>query len=170
MINNVTLIGRLTKDVELKYTGSGLAVAQFTLAVARDFSSKNGERETDFINCVAWQKSAETLANYVKKGSLIGVVGRIQTRNYENNQGQKVYITEVVVERFNFLEKKDGNQQQGNQQFGNQQRNNQQFGNQQSFGGNQQYNNQQNFNNQQSFGNQNPFGGSVEIGSDDLPF
>lgn len=160
MMNNVAMIGRLTRDPELKYTSTGVAVTQFSLAVARDFSSKNGERETDFINCVAWQKPAETLANYVKKGSLIGVVGRIQTRNYENNQGQKVYVTEVVVERFNFLEKKDDNQQQGNQQFGNQQ----------SFGGNQQYNNQQNFNNQQSFGNQNPFGGSVEIGSNDLPF
>lgn len=144
MINNVTLIGRLTKDVELKYTGSGLAVAQFTLAVARDFSSKNGEKETDFINCVMWRKSAETLANYAQKGSLIGVVGRIQTRNYENNQGQKVYVTEVVAERFNFLEKKTESAQT---------------------------NSQPSFSNQQASNNQrNPFGGTVEIGTNDLPF
>ena len=90
MINNVVLVGRLTKDPYLLYTSSGTAVATFTLAVNRNFSSQNGEKETDFINCVIWRKSAEILANYAKKGSLIGVTGRIQTRNYENQQGQRV--------------------------------------------------------------------------------
>ena len=114
MINNVTLIGRLTKDVELKYTPANQAVAQFTLAVNRTFKNANGERESDFINCVIWRKSAENFANFVKKGALIGITGRIQTRNYENAQGQRVYVTEVVAENFQMLESR--NQQQGQQQ------------------------------------------------------
>lgn len=116
MINNVTLVGRLTKDPELKYTGSGTAVATFTLAVNRNFTNASGEREADFVNCVIWRKPAETLANYAKKGTLIGVVGRIQTRNYENQQGQKVYVTEVVCDNFQLLEPKKDNQQ-NNQSF-----------------------------------------------------
>ena len=114
MINNVTLVGRLTKDVELKYTPANQAVAQFTLAVNRTFKNANGERESDFINCVIWRKSAENFANFVKKGALIGITGRIQTRNYENQQGQRVYITEVIAENFQMLESR--NQQQGQQQ------------------------------------------------------
>ena len=114
MINNVTLIGRLTKDVELKYTPANQAVAQFTLAVNRTFKNANGERESDFINCVIWRKSAENFANFVKKGALIGITGRIQTRNYENQQGQRVYVTEVIAENFQMLESR--NQQQGQQQ------------------------------------------------------
>ena len=114
MINNVTLVGHLTKDVELKYTPANQAVAQFTLAVNRTFKNANGERESDFINCVIWRKSAENFANFVKKGALIGITGRIQTRNYENTQGQRVYVTEVVAENFQMLESR--NQQQGQQQ------------------------------------------------------
>ena len=114
MINNVTLIGRLTKDVELKYTPANQAVAQFTIAVNRTFKNANGERESDFINCVIWRKSAENFANFVKKGALIGITGRIQTRNYENAQGQRVYVTEVVAENFQMLESR--NQQQEQQQ------------------------------------------------------
>ena len=114
MINNVTLVGRLTKDVELKYTPENQAVAQFTLAVNRTFKNANGERESDFINCVIWRKSAENFANFVKKGALIGITGRIQTRSYENAQGQRVYVTEVVAENFQMLESR--NQQQGQQQ------------------------------------------------------
>ena len=114
MINNVTLVGRLTKDVELKYTPANQAVAQFVLAVNRTFKNANGERESDFINCVIWRKSAENFVNFVKKGALIGITGRIQTRNYENQQGQRVYITEVVAENFQMLESR--NQQQGQQQ------------------------------------------------------
>ena len=114
MINNVTLVGRLTKDVELKYTPANQAVAQFTLAVNRTFKNANGERESDFINCVIWRKSAENFANWAKKGALIGITGRIQTRNYENAQGQRVYVTEVIAENFQMLESR--NQQQGQQQ------------------------------------------------------
>lgn len=104
MINNVVLVGRLTKDPDLRYTASGNAVSTFTLAVNRNFTNQSGNREADFINCVIWRKSAETLANYAKKGTLLGVTGRIQTRNYENQQGQRVYITEVVAENFQLLE------------------------------------------------------------------
>ena len=104
MINNVVVVGRLTRAVDLRYTSNGTAYASFTLAVDRDFKNQNGEKETDFINCVMWRKPAENLANYTKKGSLIGVEGRIQTRNYDNQQGQRVYVTEVLAERFHFLE------------------------------------------------------------------
>ena len=104
MINNVVLVGRLTRDPELKYTGNNIAVASFSLAVNRNFKDANGERETDFINCVIWRQQAENLANWAKKGALIGITGRIQTRNYENQQGQRVYVTEVVADNFQMLE------------------------------------------------------------------
>ncbi|HAR0962843.1 TPA: single-stranded DNA-binding protein, partial [Enterococcus faecium] len=103
MINNVTLVGRLTKDPDLRYTASGTAVATFTLAVNRNFTNQNGNREADFINCVIWRKPAETMATLAKKGILIGVVGRIQTRTYDNQQGQRVYVTEVVADNFQLL-------------------------------------------------------------------
>ena len=114
MINNVTLVGRLTKDVELKYTPANQAVVQFVLAVNRTFKNANGERETDFINVVIWRQSAENFAKWAKKGALIGITGRIQTRNYENQQGQRVYITEVIADNFQMLESRS--QQQGQQQ------------------------------------------------------
>lgn len=104
MLNNVCLVGRLTKDSELRYTQSNQAVATFTLAVNRNFKSQNGERESDFINCVIWRQQAENLANWAKKGALIGITGRIQTRSYENQQGQRVYVTEVVADNFQLLE------------------------------------------------------------------
>lgn len=128
MINNVTLVGRLTKDVELRYTPSNVAVGTFTLAVNRAFKNDSGEREADFINCVIWRKGAETLANYAKKGSQIGITGRIQTRNYENQQGQRVYVTEVVAENFTLLDSRNSNQQQS-QQTPNFSRNNETFSN-----------------------------------------
>lgn len=104
MINSVCLVGRTTKDPELRYTPSNVAVATFSLAVNRNFKDTNGERETDFINCVIWRQQAENLANWAKKGALIGITGRIQTRSYENQQGQRVYVTEVVAENFQMLE------------------------------------------------------------------
>ena len=104
MINSIVLVGRLTKEVNLKYTPSNQAVATFTLAVNRNFKSQNGEREADFINCVIWRQQAENLANWAKKGALIGITGRIQTRSYENQQGQRVYVTEVVADNFQLLE------------------------------------------------------------------
>lgn len=116
MLNNVSLVGRMTRDAELRYTASNQAVATFTLAVNRNFKSQNGEREADFINCVIWRQQAENLANWAKKGALIGITGRIQTRNYENQQGQRVYVTEVVADNFQLLEsqKERGNQMQAN--------------------------------------------------------
>ncbi|ACI61768.1 Single-strand binding protein 3 [Streptococcus phage NZ131.3] len=141
MINNIVLVGRMTKDAELRYTASQVAVATFTLAVNRRFKEQNGEREADFINCVIWRQSAENLANWAKKGALIGVTGRIQTRNYENHQEQRVYVTEVVAESFQMLESRNSQQQSG------------------------QDNSSQN-DNSQPFGNSNP----MDISDDDLPF
>jgi single-strand DNA-binding protein len=114
MINNVTLVGRLTKEVDLRFTQNGKAVASGTLAVNRPFKNANGETEADFINIVIWGKPAENTANYTNKGSLIGVTGRIQTRNYENNEGKRVYVTEVVANSVQFLDtkKKEESQQQ----------------------------------------------------------
>lgn len=150
MINNVTLTGRLTRDPELRYTPSNKAVATATIAVDRNRKDENGERQADFINLVFWNKQAETLANYVKKGHMIGVVGSIQTRNYENQQGQRVYVTEVVVNSFTFLESRS-NQGQNPQQP-------------QNNGGFQQQ--PQNF-----APDNNPFGGNpMDISDDDLPF
>ncbi|WP_220740740.1 single-stranded DNA-binding protein [Leuconostoc miyukkimchii] len=104
MINRVVLIGRLTRDVELRYTQSGTAVGTFSLAVNRQFTNQAGEREADFINAVIWRKAAENFSNFTGKGALVAVEGRLQTRNYENNQGQRVYVTEVVVDNFSLLE------------------------------------------------------------------
>ncbi|MFS0969903.1 single-stranded DNA-binding protein [Enterococcus thailandicus] len=114
MINNVTLVGRLTKEPDLRYTASGTAVATFTMAVNRNFTNQSGNREADFINCVIWRKPAETMATLAKKGSLIGIVGRIQTRTYENQQGQRVYVTEVVADNFQVLESKAATENRGN--------------------------------------------------------
>lgn len=119
MLNSVVLVGRLTKDAELRYTPNNQAVATFSLAVNRPFKNQNGDREADFINCVIWRQQAENLANWTKKGALIGITGRIQTRNYENQQGQRVYITEVVADNFQLLEFNKQNNQgqsQGNSQ------------------------------------------------------
>ena len=110
-MNQTCLIGRLTKDVELKYTGSQTAVATGTLAVNRNRKSENGEREVDFINFVAWRKTAEILSSYASKGSQIGITGRIQTRSYEGNDGKRVYVTEVVAESVTLLDSKSKNQQ-----------------------------------------------------------
>lgn len=110
-MNKVVLIGRLTKDPELKYTpGTGTAVATFTLAIDRR-TSKDGQREADFINIVAWNKTAELVANYMSKGRLLGVSGRIQTRSYDAKDGTKRYVTEVVAEEVQFLDKGNGAQQ-----------------------------------------------------------
>lgn len=106
MINRVVLVGRLTKDPELRYTPNGVAVSNFRLAVNRPFTNQQGEREADFINVTVWRRQAENVANYLKKGSLAGVDGRVQTRNYENNEGRRVYVTEVIGESVQFLETK----------------------------------------------------------------
>ena len=105
-MNKVCLVGRLTKDPELRNTTTGRAVCQFSIAVNRTFTSQNGQREADFINCVTWDKQAENLAKYMHKGSLISVDGRIQTRNYDDKDGKKVYVTEVLAQNIQFLESK----------------------------------------------------------------
>lgn len=107
MLNNVNLCGRLTRDIDLRYTQSVKAVGSFSLAVNRNFKNSDGDYEADFINCTIWGKSAENLANFVSKGSLINVSGRLNTRSYDNKQGQKVYVTEVVVENFDLLDSKN---------------------------------------------------------------
>lgn len=109
-MNRVVLVGRLTKDPELRYTANSVAVATFTLAVNRAFTNQQGERETDYINCVVWKKPAENVANFLKKGSLAGVDGRITTRNYEGSDGKRVYVTEVTAESVQFLEPKSSAQ------------------------------------------------------------
>lgn len=110
MMNAVQLIGRLTKDIDLRYTQSGTAVGSFNLAVERNFKNADGERETDFIRCQIWRKAAENLEKFTSKGSLIGIEGSVQTRNYENNQGQRVYVTEINVDNFTLLESKKDSQ------------------------------------------------------------
>ncbi|GLI82949.1 single-stranded DNA-binding protein [Rossellomorea marisflavi] len=178
MMNRVVLVGRLTKDPELKYTPSGVAVASFTLAVNRSFTNQSGEREADFINCVVWRRPAENVANFLKKGSLAGVDGRIQTRNFEGQDGRRVFMTEVVAESVQFLEPRSANQggdrggspsysgggggyQQGNQ-----------GGN--SFGQNQnQQQRNNNNNNNYTRVDEDPFandGQPIDISDDDLPF
>ena len=168
MINNVVLVGRATKDPELRYTPSNVAVATFSLAVNRNFKDANGERETDFINCVIWrQQAAENLANWAKKGALIGITGRIQTRSYENQQGQRVYVTEVVAENFQMLESRAA-REGSNANLGN---TSGAFGNDNGYAGpyGQQAPQQQgpNFARDSSpYGNANP----LDISDDDLPF
>ena len=112
MINRVVLVGRLTRDPELRKTQSGTSVVSYTLACDRRFKTP-GQPEADFISCVAWNKTAEVMAQYLHKGSLIGIEGRIQTRNYENQQGQRVYVTEVITDSFDFLEPKNSHSQYG---------------------------------------------------------
>lgn len=103
-MNRAILIGRLTKDPELRYTPSGVATTSFTLAVDRPFTNQNGDRETDFLTIITWRKQAENCANYLSKGRLVAVEGRIQTRSYENSNGQRVYVTEVIADSVKFLE------------------------------------------------------------------
>lgn len=172
-MNTTQLVGRLTKEVELKYSASGTAVGNFTLAVNRSFTNQQGEREADFINCVIWRKGAENLANFTRKGSRIGIEGRIQTRNYDNQQGQKVYVTEVVVNNFHLLDPRNETEQRPTSQNTAQQ----------YQGNGYQNNNYQNNNYQQqqpqqaqqynyNYGHESALaeGRPVQINEDDLPF
>lgn len=164
MLNRVVLVGRLTKDPELRYTPSGVAVANFTLAVNRPFSNQQGDREADFINCVVWRKPAENVANFLTKGSLAGVDGRVQTRSYDNNEGRRVYVTEIVAESVQFLEPR--NSQNNQQNSGSQSNNNFAQG---GYAPNQNDNRQQ----QQGGYKDDPFandGKPIDISDDDLPF
>ena len=119
MYNKVILIGRTTSEAELRYTKDHKAVAQVSLAVNRSYKGANGDREADFIRLVVWGEQAERFANWIKKGSLVQVEGELRTRSYDDQQGKRVYVTEVIVQRFNNLEKRDDSQNQQNQGFGN---------------------------------------------------
>lgn len=182
MINRVVLVGRLTKDPELRYTPAGAAVATFTLAINRTYTNQQGDREADFINCVIWRRPAENVANFLKKGSLAGVEGRIQTRNYEGQDGKRVYVTEVQADSVQFLEPRSSGSggggsysdapqhQQGSGSYGGEQRNNNQ-----DFPFGQQQQNQQRSNNNSGYSkmNEDPFandGQPIDISDDDLPF
>lgn len=171
MINSVVLVGRLTKDPELKYTQGGVAVTRFTLAVNRSFTNQQGQREADFVNCVTWRKQAENTANFLRKGSLAGIEGRIQTSNFEGKDGNRVFMTEVVADSVQFLEPRSANADRSGSDFGTppppppSQGSYQQQSNYQS---NQQPS-QQNY----TSTNDDPFstgGGPIEVSDDDLPF
>ena len=112
MLNRVVLVGRLVKDPDLRYTQSGKAVANFTIAVNKPFTNQNGEREADFINCVIWNKPAENLANFMSKGQMIGVDGNLQTRSYDGQDGKRVFVTEVLAGSVQFLESKKNTKQE----------------------------------------------------------
>ena len=111
-MNKVFLIGRLTRDPELRYTGNNTPVTTFSLAVNRPFTNQNGEREADFLNCVVWRRQAENVKNYLSQGSQVAVEGRIQTRNYDDQNGVKRYVTEVIVDNVEFIGSKRDNQTQ----------------------------------------------------------
>lgn len=181
-MNTVQLIGRLTKAPELKYTQSGVATTSFTLAVNRNFTNQQGEREADFIMCTAWRKTAELVCQYLGKGSMVGINGRIQTRNYENQQGQRVYVTEVIVDELTFVELKNKQGNQNNYQQNQYQNNNQNNYQQNQYQNNNQQNQYQN-NNQNGYSQQNqtnmnnqqnqwgqPDWEKLEVSEDDLPF
>lgn len=170
MMNRVVLVGRLTKDPELRYTPNGVPVATFTLAVNRTFTNQQGERETDFINCVVWRRQAENAANYLKKGNLAGVDGRIQTRNYEAQDGRRVYVTEVLAESVQFLEPKNS-RMDSDEHYGAPKGSGNAFD---SSNQNQRQNNNIQSNNSQKNTrvDDDPFAGSgqIDISDDDLPF
>ncbi|TCP70260.1 single-stranded DNA-binding protein [Baia soyae] len=177
MVNRVVLIGRLTADPEMRYTQSGVAVTRFSIAVNRNYTNQQGEREVDFINIVAWRGTAETCANYLKKGRLVGVDGRLQISVYENQEGRKVRNAEVIAESVQFLESnrtREGNGSDfGDSSYG---------GNSgESFGGSNNHNNNNfgggwNQNNSSTQGRRkadNPFedeGKPIDLSDDDLPF
>ncbi|GGD02501.1 single-stranded DNA-binding protein [Pontibacillus salipaludis] len=161
MLNRVVLVGRLTKDPDLRYTPNGVAVANFTIAVNRPFTSQQGSRDADFINCVVWRRAAENLANFMNKGSLVGVDGRLQSRSFDNQEGKRVFVTEVVADSVQFLETKGSSSGgAGSQGF---QPNQNQSG----------YSPNNNNNNNNQPKQDDPFadnGEPIDISDDDLPF
>ena len=157
-MNKVFLIGRLTRDPELRYTGNNTAVASFSIAVNRNFTNQSGEREADFINIVVWRKQAENVKNYLTQGSQVAIDGRIQTRSYDDADGKKRYVTEVVADNVEFLGSKASSQQGGNSSSSNEEPT------PYDFGGSEQTT---------TAVDSNPFadfGSSIEISDDELPF
>ncbi|KTT79827.1 single-stranded DNA-binding protein [Mammaliicoccus sciuri] len=163
MINRTVLVGRLVRDPEFRVTPSGVQVATFTLAVNRTFTNQQGEREADYINCVVFRKTAENVNQYLSKGKLAGVDGRLQSRSYENKEGQKVFVTEVICDNVQFLEPKDS--QNGSNSYQN--------GTSYQKGNNYTQNNQnvQQGQNKAKYDQQNnPFNNGSNFDDDDLPF
>ncbi|UED81060.1 single-stranded DNA-binding protein [Lysinibacillus sp. CD3-6] len=168
MINRVVIVGRLTKDPELRYTPNGIASCRFTVAVNRPFKNE-GEQQADFIPCMAWRKQAENLANFMKKGNLIGVEGRIQTGSYEGQDGKRVFTTDVVADSIQFLEPRNstgGAQNTPNYQSSTNTGGTNQIPPQGNYGGN---------NNQPSYTrvDEDPFANTkapIEVDESDLPF
>ena len=158
-MNKVVLIGRLTRDPELRYTGSNTPVATFSLAVNRNFTNQNGEREADFINIVVWRKQAENVKNFLTQGSQVAIEGRIQTRTYDDQNGQKRYITEVVADNVEFLGSKSSSSSNNNGSSKNAEPTPYDFGDMPEPKG--------------TDVDSNPFadfGSSIEISDDELPF
>lgn len=159
-MNKVFLIGRLTRDPELRYTGNNTAVASFSLAVNRNFTNQAGEREADFINIVVWRKQAENVKNYLSQGSQVAIDGRLQTRSYDDNNGQKRYVTEVIADNVEFLGTKgSGSTPQSNASSSKEEPTPYDFGNETTS--------------KTIDVDSNPFadfGSSIEISDDELPF
>lgn len=151
MLNNVSLVGRLTRDLDLRYTNSNKATVSFSLAVEQDYADQNGKRNADFPTCVVWNKAAENLANLAHKGTMMSVTGRLSTRNYEDKNGNRVYVTEVVVQSYSLIDDYGRGRQNNNGNQSNQQRNFSNNGNSENYNQNQQRNSQNNGN----FGNYN---------------
>lgn len=165
MINSVVLVGRLTRDVEVRKTGSGVSVAQFTVACNRRFSrGENGQQEADFINCVAWRQTADFLSSYARKGNLVGVEGRIQTRSYDDKDGRRVYVTEVVADNVQLLESRQSREAYGNTTASQNTQSN--YGNAPSYNDVPSNTSQKNTNSFDDLGSEDSF----EVSSDDLPF
>lgn len=158
-MNRVVLIGRLTRDPDLRYPSSNIPVANFTIAVNRPFENQNGERVADFINIIVWRKQAENVKKYIGKGSLVAVEGRIQTRNYEGQDGKRVYVTEVVADSVQFLESKSQAQNRGASVGG--------FDPEMESLGAEMPQPTTNIEEEDPFAN---FGNEIEISDDDLPF
>lgn len=156
-MNKVFLVGRLTKDPDLKYISNNTPVCTFSLAVSRPFSNQNGQREADFINIVVWRKQAENVKKYVTKGNLVAIDGRIQTRNYDDKDGKKVYVTEIVADNVQFLESKGGREQSLSPQ---------------DFSNNSGYENQTISTNTTDVSNEPfaDFGDNIELSEDDIAF
>lgn len=172
MINRIVLVGRLTKDPELRYTPSGVPMTRFTLAVNRTFTDQQGNREADFIGCIAWRKQAENLANFMKKGNMIGIEGRLQTGSYEGQDGKRVYTTDVIADSVQFLESRASSGQGGQSTPPNQppqQQQGQSYQNPPRSQGEYQSPPQQ----QYTRLDEDPFAnskGPIEVSEDDLPF
>lgn len=169
-MNKVVLVGRLTKDIDLRSTQSGTEVASFTIAVNRTFQNAQGEREADFINCVAWRQTAVNMREYLRKGSLIGVEGRLQTRSYETDNGTR-YVTEVQCEQVHFLESKSSRDDNSGNNYSNNGYNKSYTNNNNSFANN--GNNNKTNNNSSSEEEEDDFYGTTKklsVSDEDLPF